>query len=77
MQEAPSSEGAFLVSATPPHREATGVGTGDGGGMLTGGGVGTGDGGGMLTGGGLRADNFPQYNYALVGLMVCQVVAFS
>ncbi len=62
MQEAPSSEGAFLVSATPPHREATGVGTGDGGGMLT---------------GGLRADNFPQYNYALVGLMVCQVVAFS
>ena len=63
MQEAPSSEGAFLVSATPPHREATGVGTGDSG--------------GMLTGDGLRADNFPQYNYALVGLMVCQVVAFS
>ena len=63
MQEAPSSEGAFLVSATPPHREATGVGTGDSG--------------GMLTGDELRADNFPQYNYALVGLMVCQVVAFS
>jgi len=26
--------------------------------------------------GGLRVDNYP-HNYALVGLMVCQVVAFS
>ena len=26
---------------------------------------------------GLRADNSPQYDYALVGLMVCQGVAFS
>jgi len=39
MKEAPSFEGAFLVSAAPPsgsHREATGVGTGDGRGVVAG-----------------------------------------
>ena len=36
MKEAPSNEGAFLVSATPPNREGTGAGTGDGGGVVAG-----------------------------------------
>ena len=34
MIEAPSDEGAFLVSATPPIGKAPGVGTGDGGGVV-------------------------------------------
>jgi len=34
MKEAPSNEGAFLVSATPSIRKAPGVGTGDGGGVV-------------------------------------------
>ena len=36
MTEAPSNAGAFLVSATPHIGKAPGVGTGDGGGVLTG-----------------------------------------
>jgi len=36
MKEAPSFEGAFLVSATPPIGKAPGRGTGEGGGVLTG-----------------------------------------
>ena len=36
MIEAPSIEGAFLVSATLANRKAPGVGTGDGGGVVRG-----------------------------------------
>ena len=36
MKEAPSFEGAFLVSEAPPIGKAPGVGTGDGGGVLVG-----------------------------------------
>ena len=36
MTEPLSNEGAFLVSATPHIGKAPGVGTGDGGGVLTG-----------------------------------------
>ena len=35
MKEAPSSEGASLVSATPPIGKAPGAGTGDGGGVAS------------------------------------------
>ena len=34
MKEAPSFEGAFLVSEAPPIGKAPGVGTGDGGGVV-------------------------------------------
>ncbi len=36
MKEAPSNEGAFLVSETPPIGKPRGPGTGDGGGVLAG-----------------------------------------
>ena len=36
MKEAPSFEGALLVSEAPPIAKAPGVGTGDGGGVPTG-----------------------------------------
>ena len=35
MIQAPSNEGAFLVSETPPIGKAPGVGTGDGGGVVS------------------------------------------
>ena len=61
--EAPSIAGAFLVSGTP-HIGSLGCGV-----LVT---VAVCSSGW----GGLRVDNYP-HNYALVGLMVCQVVAFS
>jgi len=101
MIEAPSNEGAFLVSETPPSGSL-------GGGVLRGYRYQQPEqraalvnrrtcladklGGGLVRldrcaprhhgrcprkRGELRVGNFPQYDYALVGLMVCQVVAFS